>query len=414
MRAIVISIGNELTLGQTVDTNSAWLSQRLAEIGVRVRSHVTIDDELEPIRSAIERASAEADVVLISGGLGPTEDDLTRQALAAAMGVELQCDDERVAEIRSYFSRRDLPMPETNLIQAHVPAGATAIRNTCGTAPGLRAELNHATVFVLPGVPREMKEMYRLDVQPELRTRSGDAIILARTILAYGAGESAVNERIRDLMSRAGNPTVGTTARQTIIGVRIHAFGENPDDAKVLLDATSREVRDRLGPLVFGEDEDTLGSAVVRLLIDRKMTVATAESCTGGLIAKSLTDVPGSSACFVQGFVTYANESKTQRLEVPESLITRHGAVSPQVAEVMAVQCRRISHTDFAVSTTGIAGPTGGSSGKPVGLVYIGLADAAGGVVHEHRIGDFLTRAEIRDRAGKAALDHLRLRLLTP
>lgn len=412
MDAIIVSIGNELTLGQTVDTNTPWLAQRLAEIGVHALEHVTVADELEPIRDAIDRACDIADVVLISGGLGPTEDDLTRHALAAAMGVELELHENFIEKIRCFFTDRGLDMPDANLIQARFPAGSQPIENTCGTAPGIRARHKRATVFVMPGVPREMKVMYERDLLDWLQSQTAGAVLLARTIQTYGAGESDVGQRILDLMQRGQNPAVGTTARQAIIGVRVHARGDTQADAHALLEQTADDVRGRLGTLVFGEDDDTLWSAVARLLIERNRTVATAESCTGGLIAKSLTDVPGSSAYFIDGLVTYSDEAKTRLLDVPAELIAQHGAVSHQVAETMAANCRRISNADFAISVTGIAGPTGGTPDKPVGLVYIGLADAAGTKVTEHRFGDFLTREEIRDRTRKAAINHLRLRLL--
>lgn len=413
MNAIIISIGNELTFGQTVDTNSAWLSQRLAEAGVHVIAHVTVSDELEPIRREIARACELADVVLISGGLGPTEDDLTRQALAAAMGVALQLRADLLDEIRDFFTRRNREMPESNLVQAMLPAGSEAIHNTCGTAPGIRSAIGEAAVFAMPGVPREMKVMYERDVLPYLRAAAGQGVLLAKTILTFGAGESDVGDKIRDLMQRGRNPAVGTTAQQLVIGVRVHAHGATREAAQALLDATADDVRTRFGTLVFGEDSDTLWSAVVRLLIEKGKTVSTAESCTGGLIAKSLTDIAGSSGCFIDGIVSYANEAKMRLLGVPAELIAQHGAVSREVAQTMAVNCRKNSGSDYAISVTGIAGPTGGTPEKPVGLVYIGLADADGCEVTEHRIGDFLTREEIRDRTRKIALNRLRLRLLT-
>lgn len=412
MNAVIISVGNELVLGQTVDTNAAWLSQALAEVGVGVIEHFTVADELAPIREALDRACRLADVVLVTGGLGPTEDDLTRHGLAAALGVNLELRQEFIAKIRDFFTCRGREMPEANVEQARFPAGSEAIENTCGTAPGIRVRCGGATVFAMPGVPREMRVMYQRDVRPWIESRTRGAAILTRTILCYGAGESDIGEAIRDLMQRGRNPTVGTTAQQAVIGVRIWARGASRDEARSLLDETSQEVRRRLGTLVFGEDEETLWAVAARLLIEQQKTVSTAESCTGGLIAKSLTDIPGSSAFFIDGVVTYSNASKTRLLEVPAGLIERHGAVSREVAEAMAVNCRRLSGTDFALSVTGIAGPTGGTADKPVGLVYIGLAEAGGCEVSEHRLGDFLTRAEIRDRTRKAAINRLRLRLL--
>jgi nicotinamide-nucleotide amidase len=234
---------------------------------------------------------------------------------------------------------------------------------------------------------------------------------MARTIYTFGAGESEIGERIRDLMQRGRNPTVGTTAQQAVIGVRIHAAGSGPAAAEALLEQTSAEVRSRLGALVFGDDDETLWAVVVRDLIRLGRTLSTAESCTGGLIAKSITDVAGSSACFLEGVVTYSNAAKTRLLGVPAELIAAQGAVSRPVAEAMAVNCCRLSGTDYAISITGIAGPSGGTEEKPVGLVFIGLADARQCDVQEHRLGAFLTREEVRDRARKIAINMLRLRL---
>lgn len=411
MKAIIIAVGSELTSGQTIDTNSAWLSRQLAQIGVPVLLHTTVADETEPLEREIRRACEAADAVLITGGLGPTEDDLTRNALAAVMGVGLELREDFLDQVRHFFAQRNRDMPEANVVQAMFPVGSTPIENTCGTAPGIRATIGTSTVYIMPGVPREMRVMYERDILPQLRSRAGGSVILHRVIHTFGAGESDVGEQIRDLMKRGRNPSVGTTAQQAVIGVRIQAAGTTPDEAAHLLEQTSAEVRSRLGSLIYGQDEDTLWSIVAHRLIAAGKTLATAESCTGGLIAQCITDTPGSSACFIDGVVTYANEAKMRLLGVPAKLIAAHGAVSPQVAEAMARNCRDLSGSDYAISVTGIAGPTGGTVDKPVGLVYIGLADANGCMVHEHRFGPYLRRVEIRDRARKTALNHLRLAL---
>lgn len=412
MNAAVISIGNELTLGQTVDTNTAWLSRRLAEIGIRVRIHSMVADDLDAIRAELERGCELADLVLVSGGLGPTADDLTRDALAALLGVELCRDEKSVEEIRAFFAARHRDMPESNLVQAMFPAGSVPISNTCGTAPGIRAAWKRAAIFIMPGVPREMKVMYDRDVLPAIAPMAGEGVILATTLYTYGLGESQVGERIVDLMARGRNPTVGTTAQQTVIGVRVHAHGLTAAEARHLLERDCAEIRRRLGLLVFGENNDALSAAVGHLLMEQRKTLSTAESCTGGGLARQLTDVAGSSAYFVQGVVSYANEAKSRLLGVSAEMIGRHGAVSREVAEAMAVGCRQISGSDYSVSITGIAGPTGGSPDKPVGLVFIGLADGSGCDVTEHRLGDSLTREEVRDRSCKQALNRLRLKLL--
>lgn len=411
MNAIILSIGNEMTTGQTVDTNTVWLSRKLSELGVRISRHATVTDELEPIREEIEQAARRADVVLVTGGLGPTEDDLTRQGLAAAMGVGLEMREGYVERIRAFFTARGRPMPESNRVQALFPVGSEALDNTCGTAPGIKATCGRATVFLMPGVPREMQEMYRLSVRPFLISRTSGSRMLAATLHTFGAGESDIGELIRDLMARERNPTVGTTAKQGIISVRIHAYGRNQDEAQSLLEETTAEVRKRLRNLVYGQDEDTLAHAVGRLLRIKGKTLVTAESCTGGLIAKLLTDIPGSSDYFREGVVTYANEAKVRLLGVPAGLIQKYGAVSHEVAEAMVTGIRLQGQADCAVSVTGVAGPGGGGPTKPVGLVYIGLADGRGCEVTRHQFGEHLNRAEIRERAAWTALNRLRLRL---
>jgi len=412
MDAIILSIGSELVLGQSVDTNSSWLSARLGEIGLNVIGHVTVGDDLEPIRRQIERACAEASVVLITGGLGPTADDLTRQALAAAMGVDLVLLPEWLDRIRTFFTCRGRQMPEANAIQARFPTGSEPIENTCGTAPGIRASLGQATIFALPGVPAEMQEMFERSVRPELADRSGGAVLLTTTLHCFGAGESDIAHQIADLMARGCNPAVGTTAKQGVISVRIFARGDSAEQARQRLEHTAREVRRRLGTLIFGQDAEPLAAAVAHLLITRRQTVSVAESCTGGLIAKRLTDVSGSSTYFHAGLVTYANEAKSHLLGVPADLIERCGAVSEPVARVMAERCRELNTTDYALSVTGIAGPQGGSPDKPVGLIYIGLADAAGCTVTRNLFGQFLARDDIRQRTASTALNLLRLHLL--
>jgi nicotinamide-nucleotide amidase len=412
MNAQLISIGTELTTGQTLDTNTHWLAGRLAEIGIMVTAHHTIADELDPIAGAIADAARAADLVIINGGIGPTEDDLTRQALAVAMGVDLELKEEFVEHIRTLFKRFGRSMPDSNKIQAMFPAGSAPIPNAFGTAPGIHARLHDAEVFVTPGVPSEMREMFEADILPPLQEKTGQRVILKRIIWTYGSAEAAVNDKIRDLMKRGNNPSVGTTAQDTIIGIRLVARGDTPDHARRLLDETTAEIGTRLGTLIFGRDGDTLATAVAALLIEKKKTVATAESCTGGLIAKHLTDVAGSSAYFLDGLVTYSNEAKTRLLDVPAELIDSHGAVSAPVADAMAANARRISQSDYAIAVTGIAGPGGGTDEKPVGLVYLALAAEGGVKVREFKLPPFWTRDEIRDRTTKIALNLLRLKLI--
>ncbi len=303
-------------------------------------------------------------------------------------------------------------MPDANRVQALVPVGAQPITNTCGTAPGIRAEFGQATIYAVPGVPREMEEMFRRSIQPEITAKAAGRSVQARKLLCFGAGESDIASRIADLMQRGRNPLVGTTPHEMIIGIRIVATGQSPREAKDLLDEDTAEIRRRLGDLVYGEDEQTLADTVGRMLIDRRLTVATAESCTGGLLAKSLTDLSGSSAYFLRGYVTYSNQSKTELLGVPAAMIGQFGAVSEEVARAMAMGCKARAGVHYAISITGIAGPTGGTAEKPVGLVYIALSGPEGTEVHRLSFGEHLQRWQIRDRAAKVALNLLRLAML--
>ena len=428
MNAQIISTGTELTIGQAVDTNAAWLSQQLAALGIPCERHVAVPDDQAAITSAIIEASRQARVVLVTGGLGPTPDDLTRPALADALGVEVRLDQASLEQIEAFFRQRGRPMRESNRCQAMLPVGADPIENTCGTAPGMHARLNYADIYVMPGVPHEMKVMFERDVRPaiesgarndsrtsDVRTRvsgSGGAVILQHTLRTFGMPEAEIGEKLADLMQRGRNPAVGTGASDLVISIRINAHGATAGEARELLDADVAEVRLRLGHFVYGEGDETLAHAVARLLIERHRTIATAESCTGGLIAKRLTDVSGSSAYFIQGFVTYANEAKHRLLGIPMEVIESYGAVSAEVAEAMAANCRRLAGTDYALSATGVAGPTGGTPAKPVGLVYIAFAHATGAIVKELRMGETLPRDAIRDRTAKAALNLLRLQLI--
>ena len=412
MNAVIISIGDELVSGQTVDTNAAWLARQLASLGIRCPKHLTVADALAPIRDAIAASCREAEVVLITGGLGPTPDDLTREALSDALGTELVFDPRSFERIEAYFRQRKRRMHADNRRQAMIPGSAKPIENTCGTAPGICAGLHDADVFCLPGVPYEMREMFERSVGPKLAAVGAGRVIRHRVLRTMGMSESEVGKKLADLMRRDRNPTVGTGATELVIAIRMTAISENSEDAERLLQADAAEARRRLGDVVFGEGEETPADAVARLLIERGATISTAESCTGGLIAKRLTDVPGSSGYMMQGFVTYSNEAKCKLLGIPEGLIEAHGAVSREIAEAMAANCRRISGTDYALSATGIAGPGGATAEKPVGLVFVGLATREGTTAKELRLGENLSRAQVRARTAKIGLNLLRLDIL--
>jgi nicotinamide-nucleotide amidase len=413
--AAILSIGDELVLGQTVDTNSAWLSQQLASIGVRIVGHATVPDDQSQIETAIQTVSASCDVLIVSGGIGPTEDDLTRQALAGVLGVPLELNTTALATLTAFFQRLDRQMPESNKIQAMLPRGSSMIENTCGTAAGISATLaktggGHCRVFVMPGVPKEMKTMFLRDIFPELQAEGGGAAIVSRTLHTFGLGESTVAERLGDLMKRGRNPSVGTTVAGGVVSLRVNAYYESRERATAEADATAAACRALLGDLIYGEDAHTLPQVVAGLLKQQSKTVATAESCTGGLLAKFLTDLAGSSSFFSYGWVTYANAAKESQLGVKRKTLAAHGAVSEQVVSEMAVGAHQKAGSDFALSISGVAGPDGGTVEKPVGMVCIALADAASTQARTFRFsGD---REFIRDRSAKMALAMLRFRLL--
>ena len=411
MKCEIISVGSELTSGQNLDTNSQWLSQRLAEVGIAVGWHTTISDDLEANVDAFRIAARRARLVLITGGLGPTQDDLTREALARAAGVELVFDPDSLAHIEALFTRRGRTMPERNRVQAYFPATAEPIRNDHGTAPGVWMRMGDAHFAAMPGVPSEMFAMFREQVLPRVETLGlGAGVLIQRKINTFGAGESAVEEKLFDMTRRDHVPEVGITASDAVISLRILGRGATREKALAQIEPIEKTIRERLGDLVFGEEGEDLHHAVAGLLACKGLTLAVAESLTAGLVCDRLAGVPGASAWLAGGIVSYTNRVKAEQLGVAQALLDEHGAVSAEVAEAMAVGVRARFGTTFGLSTTGLAGPTSDESGKPVGLVYVGLAWEGGS--ETATVSWMGTRQEIRSRTARLALNKLRLHLL--
>ncbi|MDP9174628.1 MAG: competence/damage-inducible protein A [Planctomycetota bacterium] len=410
MKAIILSVGDELVLGQTVDTNSAWVSAQLAAVGCDIAAHATVPDDQPAIEAAIRAAASACDVLIISGGLGPTADDLTRQALAGVLNQPLELDKIWLGKLEEFFRQRNRPMAPTNRIQAMIPRGAKMIDNSAGTAPGIEATLQSCHIFSIPGVPKEMKLMFQQSILPSIAQTAGGAVILSRTLHTFGVGESSIAQILGDLMDRKRNPSVGTSVFGGLVSLRLNSRFPNRETAQQKLDETDNHCRRVLGDLIYGQDDQSLAQAVSKLLVESRATVSTAESCTGGLLAKMLTDIPGSSRYFQRGWITYSNQSKTDLLGVPPDLIAKQGAVSEPVASAMASGARARSEASAAMAISGVAGPEGGTPEKPVGTVCIALATQETVIVRTFNFaGD---REMIRDRSAKMALTLLRYSLL--
>jgi len=413
MKAEIIAIGTEIVSGQNLDTNSQWLSRSLGALGIPVHFHTTLGDDLDENVAAFKVAIERADLVLTSGGIGPTQDDLTREALAIVAGVPLMEDAAALEAIAAMFARRNRVMAERNKVQALFPQGAEVLTNRVGTAPGIWMKTGSAMFGCLPGVPSEMRIMFDEQVAPRLQGLGGQGrVIVYRKINLFGKGESDIEAEAMDLTARGRQPEVGITAHDATISFRIRAEGNSEIEALSALEHTVGLIRERFGDLIVGEESADVAEALVAQLVRTGSTLATAESCTGGLIAQLITAQAGVSPYFPGGVVPYANEAKVALLGVPPDLIEAHGAVSAEVAAAMAVGVRDRLGAQIGLSSTGIAGPSGGTPTKPVGLVYLGLATADGVQTRRLEIGPDQPRDIIQRRSAKHALNWVRLHLL--
>jgi len=419
MTAAVLSVGDEITLGQTLDTNSQWVAQRLSEAGIVPIVHLTVPDSLDAQRDAIVHIAAKVDLVIITGGLGPTADDLTRHALAAAIGggEVLVEDPVALSQIEAMFVGRGREMPEINRVQALRPGSGMSLPNLNGTAPGLFAKVktgdHSCDVICLPGPPREMWAMFEAQVMPRLRP-DPMRIVLTRALHCFGIGESDLATRLGELMDRSRNPLVGTTASGGVVSIRMRFEGQaTADEAARAMHATEMAARAAAGVYVFGSGDEKLPATLVRLLQERAQTVGTVESCTGGGLGEMITQVSGSSLVFAGGFITYSNDMKTRLVGVPPEHFAAGGpgAVSRETAIAMAQGGLARVGCTHCLSITGIAGPAGGSKEKPVGTVWIARA-SGDGTVDSRRFAMGNDRANIREWSCKCALAMLRFKLI--
>lgn len=410
MKAEIISVGTELLLGNIVNTNAQYISKRLADLGVAVYYTTVVGDNHERLEESLKLAFSRCDMVITTGGLGPTTDDLTKETAAKYFKRELKLDNVSLDYIINYLNKVKRPINEQNKKQAYMPEGSIILKNNNGTAPGCIIEgENQKRIILLPGPPKEMAPMFEESVEPYLKKFSS-SILYSRVLHFCGIGEAELANKISDIIENQTNPTVAPYAKETEVTLRITASAESEDEAKKLTDNMEDTIRNKVGKYIYGIDETTMETEVAKLLIKKKLTISCAESCTGGLLAGTLINYPGVSDVFMEGAVTYSNEAKMKRLCVKKETLDKFGAVSKETAIEMAEGIAKTSGTNIGVSTTGIAGPTGGTQDKKVGLVYSALYINGKTKVYEMNFaGD---RQKVRMRAVVQVLNNLREELI--
>jgi nicotinamide-nucleotide amidase len=407
MKAEIISIGTELLLGQIVNTNAAYLAQKLASLGVDLYYQSTVGDNPQRLSESIRKALGRSDIVILSGGLGPTVDDITAATVARTIGQPLVLNKSALDGLKSFFKFRKINIPAGNDRQAYIPRGSRPLRNRVGTAPGIIIEIKNRSIICLPGPPRELCPMFEESVAPYIVKRSGmSEVFVTRTIKTVGVPEAKVNRAVKDLLELPPPTTVGIYAKLREVHLVVMAKAKNRKIADRAIAGIENKIRARLGRVIFGYDDDTLESAVGAILIKKKMTIAVAESCTGGLISSRLTDVSGSSKYFIRGAVPYSNDVKVKYVGVSKDSLKKYGAVSRQVALELARGIRNVMGVDIGLGVTGIAGPDGGTVKKPVGLVYVALAKEGRSAVKEFRFSG--SRQDVKWHSSQAALDMIR------
>ncbi len=407
MNTEILCVGTELLLGDTVNTNASYICLKLAEVGIDCFYHSVVGDNSEKIKSGLDIALKRADLIIITGGLGPTDDDITMQSAADYFSKDLVFNEDAYQKVREFFESRNRKVPQKAKKQAYFPEGAEIIPNFTGTAPGVFWKINGKILIILPGVPDELYKMWETSIQEKLRSFS-DSVLIKRFLKFFGIPEGTVGEKIKDLMALE-NPTVAPLVSDGQVNVRIVAKAATVQQAESSIKNIEKQVLQRIGEFFWGYDNDSLEKVVGQALAQKKLSVSVAESCTGGLISSRLTDISGSSSYIKLNLTTYSNEAKINTLKVNPELIDKYGAVSEPVAREMAENVRKYSKTDIGLGVTGIAGPAGGTPEKPVGLVYIGLSDKDRAVVHRVNINPEFERKVVKHRASQYALNFLRL-----
>jgi len=410
MKAEILCIGTELLHGDIVNTNAKYISVKLAELGIDVYYHSVVGDNPERIKNAFELALDRVDIVITTGGLGPTQDDITKEIAAQYFKLNMSYDEESFLHVKNIYKRLNKDMSENNLRQVYFPEGSIILENTCGTANGCIIEKKGKITVLMPGPPIEMKTMMEKKVMPYLKEKS-DGVVVGEKIIVTGLGESTAETMIMDLIKSQKNPTIAPFAGRGRVVFRITAKAQNKEKAGELIKPVREELLKRFGKNAYPVDQTSIEKYVCQKLLEKNITIATAESCTGGLIASKLVDYPGISKVFKEGFVTYSNEAKIKRLNVKEETLEKYGAVSSQTAEEMAKGAALAAETDIGLAVTGIAGPEGGTHEKPVGLVYIAIYHK--GKTHVRESNYPGGRNIIRERSANYSFDFLKREILS-
>ena len=409
MKAEILAVGTELLMGQIANTNAQYISSKLPDVGIGVYYHSVVGDNPNRLQESLKTALERCDIVITTGGLGPTQDDLTKETIAGVFSKRLVLHEESLNFIKSYFNRVGRQMTHNNEKQAYMPEASIILKNNNGTAPGCIIEQGSKVVVMLPGPPSEMKPMFDDYVLPYFKKKSG-FLIESKFLRVFGIGESAMETLIIDLIDGQTNPTIATYAKEGEVTLRVSAQVKAGEDSEIILKPVIDEIKKRAGDCLYSDTDQSLDSVVAKLLLEKDITIATAESCTGGLVAETLTNYPGISRVFMGGAVTYSNEAKEEILGVNKQTLEKYGAVSRETAAEMAEGIRKRLKTDIGISITGIAGPDGGTVEKPVGLVYIGLSSEKGTLTKELRLSG--NRKRIRTVTALHAFDIIRRHII--